>query len=989
MDKSLYFDARRLRNDGEDASSSASRLPYTSSIAKFDDYLKYVSIDKQAHIDALSHRCSVLYASNIHLLRPKRGRLELMPQWSFLDIDPFSMALYTDKEYAEYELVVQTEATRRSKLKRKVIVIGKRRRAAGGSTGAGGSDSNKSPGVPTGHLKSTVVNDENSRWSHFNKVKRDVTMITTNASGEDRRDVSTGHGKWQAKENYGKGLFAGKGRRSEVTIFRGRTTVVSEERVSAPACHCGLFNRGCRLTPMIPEDCEESIGVEDSLSDRLKSNPEYLSLSAGTRRTAAKKLSVSAIDVDVRSTRISQYYLRQRKGTRTIAARRIQRLARSYMRKMRDHRSFLKSAILRREVCSRHVADVIIGAVFKKFDGVYETYRQNKERSYMQYEDQLMHSYEYYKLLQKALVHIEALQFGIKRMFGSMSPKLPRVAIDGRISAAWRPTYAFSCTSIRSQQLHLHPIRRVPASLLAHVTKHLPRTSQKEGMLADSDLCQFTNRFLRSIPYEKWRRRVAQAVFERRERRRLIAQQALEKLKARQNYKKDLLAQAEAISLANQNKANSAAKPPPGPPPRYVLVQAAEQLKLEQKQQLERDIQHTYVVEDREFSVQREYEQVHHPRRRYTLLDPVQLYSRLTRMRSRLVKSNKTKRRNSLPAQLSALYVDFQQPTPELRIAQISESLIMFEERLSALTSLCRDISNIRSGSNSINTSVNPTQSLNRCYNHMLKVMKCPVLNPRIPLEMHHALLDPNRRRTIAEPERLARQLSIMIDTREKFSEAIELSRRGLEINRRRRSFDVGEYRDSAQGIELILGITYVEQRVAATTSSLINDSENMKIRMVKAMMMEGDEMSLSSVRAASVVSTVTTEQDLQIRTLQQQMHQSSTAESSGTSQKKKSISSIAAVRGSPSKTTSTKVQAKMSLQVAGVGESFDAGTADNYESHRVDTAHFESTLIDEGDSVSQHVTVVDPQLYHTWQEHYDGEGRAYYYNACTGESLW
>jgi len=998
MDKSLFFEAHQVHGAADDDAAAVSSkhklsLPYTSSIAKLDDYLKHVSIDK-THIEPLSHRCTVLYASNMHLLRPKRGRLEMMPNASLLqDIDPFSMALFTDTEYSEYEQQVQTEAVRRSKLKRKVIVIGKRKRHA--AVAVNDSESNKSPVAIT-------ANDENRPSLTANKVKG---VITAKATAENRRlsivdAVPTGRGKRQAIESDGKGP-ARQARRSELKTSQTRGATASNhqqqhQQVVAPACHCGLFNRCCRVLPMIPEACEESF-VEDTLSVRLECNRDYLSASIGIRQTAAMK-SVSSIDNedDVRNTRISQRYLRQRIGTRNIAARRIQRLARSFMKKMLDRRSLLRSIILRREVCSRHVTEFIIGTVFKKFDGVYESYRRDKERSYMQYEDHLMHSYDYYTRLQRVIVHIEALLFGTKKMFGSISPKLPRVAIDGRISSAWRPTNAFSWTSIRSQQLHLHPMRRVPVSLLAHVTKHIPRGNHrpsKEGILADADLTRFTNRFLRSIPYEKWRRRVAQLQSEKKERRRLIAQQALEKLKARQNYKKDLLAQAEAISLANQNKVNSAAKPPPGPPPRFVLVQAAEELKREKREQLERDIQQRLVVEDRDFSVQREYEQVLHPRRRHTLLDPMQLYSRLTGMRSTMVKSNKAKRRNSLPAQLSSLYVDFQQPTPRLRIAQISESLIMFEERLSALTSLCTSI-------NGIKTSADPSKSLNRCYNQMLKVMSSPVLNPRIPLEMHHTLLDPNRRRSIAEPERLARQLSIMIDTREKFSEAIELSRRsgGLEINRRRRSFDVGERRDSEQGIELILGISYVEQRVATTTTTLINDSEYMNGRMIKAKMVEGDDASMGSA-STSVLSNIVTEQDLQIRALQQQMQQPSPSDSSygGASHKKKSISSLAAVRGSPSKTGLSKDQERWGLQVVAVGDGIDDDasiTAGTYEGGDI-ILHFDSTLLEEGDSSSSQrvpaptVMDVDPQLYHTWQEHYDSEGRAYYYNAFTDESSW
>ena len=154
--------------------------------------------------------------------------------------------------------------------------------------------------------------------------------------------------------------------------------------------------------------------------------------------------------------------------------------------------------------------------------------------------------------------------------------------------------------------------------------------------------------------------------------------------------------------------------------------------------------------------------------------------------------------------------------------------------------------------------------------------------------------------------------------------------------------------------------------------------------RMIRAKMVEGDE--LQSVGSSSVMSmpdkSVVTAQDEQIRALQQQRQLASPAtEPSGAMNKKKRISSMAAVRALPSQTVSIESQDPQMVDATMMAEP--------YQSNDDFAPHYEITPYDEGSSSIQFDAEVDPQLYHTWQEHYDDEGRAYYYNAFTGESSW
>lgn len=116
--------------------------------------------------------------------------------------------------------------------------------------------------------------------------------------------------------------------------------------------------------------------------------------------------------------------------------------------------------------------------------------------------------------------------------------------------------------------------------------------------------------------------------------------------------------------------------------------------KIEKEQQIEDEIQKQYSLEDQEFSIKQEFPRIIYPRRRYTITDSSRLFFRLLEMRKKMILSNRMKRTNSLPSNLSLLYVDYNQSLYQTKdhIQQIKESLLLFYERYQLINKLEKQI---------------------------------------------------------------------------------------------------------------------------------------------------------------------------------------------------------------------------------------------------------------------------------------------------------
>merc|ERR1712100_442009 len=96
--------------------------------------------------------------------------------------------------------------------------------------------------------------------------------------------------------------------------------------------------------------------------------------------------------------------------------------------------------------------------------------------------------------------------YGVKGLIKNMCPRLPAES-NGMLM----PSYGFSWSSVRADQLNLHPHQRTSPEAFAEATMHLPRYDKYEGHCSDKDLSPYIDRFLKSIKLENQRRQEEEA----------------------------------------------------------------------------------------------------------------------------------------------------------------------------------------------------------------------------------------------------------------------------------------------------------------------------------------------------------------------------------------------------------------------------------------------------------------------------------------------
>ena len=118
-------------------------------------------------------------------------------------------------------------------------------------------------------------------------------------------------------------------------------------------------------------------------------------------------------------------------------------------------------------------------------------------------------------------------------------------------------------TSIRQQQLKLHPTQRLSTADFADLTKNLPRNSRGDGKLkGDPDLWLYFERYMQDIFTVKWRDHYNWVVAEKKR----IREEAL--AAARKILMKQRFGAAQAIEEARKlQEEQSGVKRPPCPPP--------------------------------------------------------------------------------------------------------------------------------------------------------------------------------------------------------------------------------------------------------------------------------------------------------------------------------------------------------------------------------------------------------------------------------------
>ena len=712
---------------------------------------------------------------------------------------------------------------------------------------------------------------------------------------------------------------------------------------------------------------------------------------------------------------------------RNAAAAAIQRLARRYRRNLRRRVEEIEMTVLRWQVCAKHYHDKILGAVLGKVSKVQCALREERETQQMRIEERTMRKFIYYNKLQSGLIGIEAVKHCTKLAFGHASVFIPRVK-DGVVTDAWRPTFAFTWSSIRAQQLRMQPTRRLPAATLALLTKDLPRYAGgtfHEGCFFDADLQTLTvERYLRDTPTENWRVQERQREREMQAKREEAAAVALERLKNKMNAKKALLMQAEAINAVRGGGGGGGVPAPPsGPPPPHLLRAQRLKEKLARKQREVEEQQRELEREDAPFDVMQLPPEERYRKRRFTLLDPARLSHRVATMRHHLQASTRRQRRNSLPEEIAKLH-SFTRTANQAVIAQIYQSLDLFDIRRSYVQRVREGLE--RAQVDALYASQKPARYFQR---NAKMLFEHNILDPRLPFEMNTLLTDGYRRRTLGEPERFQRQLEMMMETREHFSEVVILCSEAYHMRRRRRSFDHGELLDARSGADQVIGYDFEDLQQVVTVSGLRKDSSELDYLFFKAGFVELNDVSISTRQRINEekLGHKGSKRLTRSKALKSGAQHGGFVTSGGSSKKHGAFTrgvsatgfepSFASGKGGSTKGGGSSKKKGLFSSVRNASEKYADFLAE-MEEVRMD--QLDPLQEGEGDDESSAyggggggdysaaamttggwassvgaVGGEDPwanyslQEVHVWQEHYTEAGQAYYYNEASGDSTW
>jgi len=455
-----------------------------------------------------------------------------------------------------------------------------------------------------------------------------------------------------------------------------------------------------------------------------------------------------------------------------LAAESMQRLARKYLGRLQVKRMMRYVKNLRYDACELYVEKEVIGKIWGKIDEVYSEFWEERGRIQMVIEETLRKKYDYMLNMQHAIQGCEAVMYGVKGLIKNMCPRLPAES-NGMLM----PSYGFSWSSVRADQLNLHPHQRTSPEAFAEATMHLPRYDKYEGHCSDKDLSPYIDRFLKSIKLENQRRQ---------------EEEARKKAKAEEEAIKQKKALDRLAKLGRK-------KPPPPPPMspvefrRYQRLQAY-QAEVEERERNERerdDGDHFQSTKLRDPLI---------IKRRHSLLDPSYLYSRLTRLRNKSTFRAYANRRNSLPLHVNLMHA----PTRKvagLHREEIKMSLEFFTMRNEEMRFAIHE--------DFYNHWFTHGPIAKRHYTK--KILNQALMNPRGAPEMVQMIVEGQRRRTVGEPERLELQMYYGFEIRNNLAELRKIARKANNLPISRRSFDYSEMKDEESGMTELLGYDYTE----------------------------------------------------------------------------------------------------------------------------------------------------------------------------------
>jgi len=538
----------------------------------------------------------------------------------------------------------------------------------------------------------------------------------------------------------------------------------------------------------------------------------------------------------------------------TISVKKIQRCARVYIARVRRKRIIFLRTHVRHEVCAQYFKANILGEVWRRLHEGFGKFLETRENIRMQIEDNARKWYDRHFRIQRALLTMDGLLRGIKILFGNSSI---HVWVKDRCKA----TYVMSWRSLRYQQLRMHERDRLSIEHLVQMSSNYPRHEAHEGRYYDRDVCLLTSRFLKNEDVLKGRDRDSYRALGAQievEVKRLAKKsvsyagsrlknihrtQVLTKLKERyETFQTPVLDSIYSddegdddnvdtdLSRTGSRGGNSRI----GVSSRGDDGNGAGGDETDAENNSENsgidgyfdgaffDDESKRTKEPSNIFVGTPMRDVV-KRRRNSISSPEDMYNRVCEMRTNIIVRNYHRRRLSLPARIESLHC-LSRP-PLAYIASIEKSLDMFQKRLRLLHEWTDPFFEF------IWLDVPEKEQRSK----MKTTLGYSWLSPRLPRETLQQCLEPERRRTIAEPERLSRQLKVMFEGRVHFSKLRAKAREEHYMPVRQRSFDPGELYDNEDGVSSLLGFEYEPPLTTPNLDDLHLDQVRLERRLVRS----------------------------------------------------------------------------------------------------------------------------------------------------------
>ena len=539
------------------------------------------------------------------------------------------------------------------------------------------------------------------------------------------------------------------------------------EHSSSSFCECGIQVKGCRLLPIISEAMEF---------------------------TPTERIKVTVIQRAVRAF-----------------------IARCVMKKLIERRKRIRYL-----VCANYWMTHVLEPIWVRVKTGVSKHHEALERHNMGIEEDNRRKYDYYLSQQKAILRMNAMLRAVRHWLGVSSVHIN----SGVRKFEERPTYAFSCHSIRYQQNLLHFSRRLKPSEIVKPLEYMPVHHVQESVYFDPDTRLLYGRFMRDIPTLKWLKRVEDWKLSRYEAKVLAAREASAMRRKARAMKARVMKEAKELQLREEAgedsniDANSVSEEVQIPQNLKLYLDDVARHRKDKSQRLLREAE-VEEADDRPFDALRTMALP--IRRRHSITDPCNMYARLQRLRPDFSLKSFSKRRLSLPPDIRALRLP-EGPQRRSAYEDVLRSLDLFAARNGQLLEFV-DPKYIF-----VWEKIPPAARKRR----MLRLIRLSWLNPRLPREVRDWIREDKapRRRTIADPERLAKQLQLMFLIRNNLGKLRHMALFEENSLIRRRSFDFGEIRDHEDNMLAPLGYQLELPIVHKTIDELLSDSEEMNQRM-------------------------------------------------------------------------------------------------------------------------------------------------------------